>query len=56
MLPRFTEPIKAGMCFALEPKIGRPGSSYVRCEDVLVVEQERARPLTTFPYDPIIID
>jgi Xaa-Pro dipeptidase len=56
MLPRFTEPIKAGMCFALEPKIGRPGSFYVRCEDVLVVEQERARPLTTFPYDPIIID
>jgi Xaa-Pro aminopeptidase len=35
MLPQFTEPIKAGMCFALEPKIGRPGSFYVRCEDVL---------------------
>lgn len=55
MLPRFTEPIKAGMCFALEPKIGRPGSFYVRCEDILIVEQEHARPLTRFPYDPIVI-
>lgn len=55
MLPHFNEPIKAGMCFALEPKIGRPGSFYVRCEDVIVVEQERARPLTTFSYEPIVI-
>ena len=56
MLPRFTEPVKAGMCFALEPKIGRPGEFYVRCEDVIVVEQDRARPLTRFPYDTIIIE
>jgi Xaa-Pro dipeptidase len=56
MLPEFTEPIRAGMCFALEPKIGRPGSFYVRCEDVLVVEQERARRLTTYPYDTIVIE
>jgi len=55
MLPAFTEPIKAGMCFALEPKIGRPGQFYVRCEDVLVVEQERSRPLTRTSYDPIVI-
>ncbi|MDQ3549836.1 MAG: Xaa-Pro peptidase family protein [Chloroflexota bacterium] len=56
MLPEFTEPIRAGMCFALEPKIGRPGSFYVRCEDVCVVEQERARSLTKYPYDTIVIE
>ena len=56
MLPEWTEPIKAGMCFALEPKIGIPGRFYVRCEDVLVVEQERSRPLTRYPYDPIVIE
>jgi Xaa-Pro dipeptidase len=55
MLPHFSEPIRAGMCFALEPKIGRPGSFYVRCEDVLVVEQDGARPLTRYPYDTIVI-
>jgi Xaa-Pro aminopeptidase len=55
MLPAFTEPIQSGMCFALEPKIGRPGQFYVRCEDVIVVEQERSRPLTRFSYDPIVI-
>lgn len=55
MLPKFTEPVQAGMCFALEPKIGRPGSFYVRCEDVVVVEQDRARALTRTPYDPVVI-
>jgi len=55
MLPQFNEPIRAGMCFALEPKIGMPGQFYVRCEDVVLIESERARPLTRFPYDPIII-
>jgi Xaa-Pro dipeptidase len=55
MLPEFTEPIRAGMCFALEPKIGRPGQYYVRCEDVVVVERERARPLTRSTYEPIVI-
>ncbi len=55
MLPEFTEPIEAGMCFALEPKIGRPGQFYVRCEDVVVVEQECARSLTRSTYEPIVI-
>jgi len=55
MLPEFTEPIRAGMCFALEPKIGRPGQFYVRCEDVVVVEQVRARSLTRSTYEPIVI-
>jgi Xaa-Pro aminopeptidase len=55
MLPRFTEPVREGMCFALEPKIGRPGSFYVRCEDVVVVEQGRARSLTLTPYEPVVI-
>jgi Xaa-Pro aminopeptidase len=55
MLPEFTEPIRANMCFALEPKIGRPGQFYVRCEDVCVVEQDRARALTTTSYEPVVI-
>lgn len=55
MTPQFTEPIRAGMCFALEPKIGIPGQFYVRCEDVVVVKADHARPLTRFPYDPIVI-
>lgn len=56
MLPEFDEPIRAGMCFALEPKIGIPGQFYVRCEDVVVVEADRARPLTRYSYDPIVIE
>ncbi|MEI2616871.1 MAG: Xaa-Pro peptidase family protein [Thermomicrobiales bacterium] len=56
MTPGFEEPIRAGMCFALEPKIGIPGRFYVRCEDVVVVEGDRARPLTRYPYDPIVIE
>lgn len=55
MLPTFNEPIRAGMCFALEPKIGKPGQFYVRCEDVITVEENRSRALTRFSYDPIII-
>ncbi len=56
MLPKFNEPIQAGMCFALEPKIGKPGQFYVRCEDVITVENDSARSLTRFPYDPIVIE
>ena len=40
--PGFDEPIRAGMCFTLEPKIWQPGTFYVRCEDVVVVGAERA--------------
>jgi len=55
MQPPFGDPIEAGMVFALEPKIGRPGKFYVRCEDVVAVEDSGGRALTTFSYDPIII-
>lgn len=55
MLPAWTEPVKAGMCFALEPKIGRPGQFYVRCEDVCVVGADAAHSLTRSTYEPIII-
>jgi Xaa-Pro aminopeptidase len=50
-----TEPIRAGMCFTLEPKVWKPGEFYVRCEDVVVVGQSGARSLTQFHYDPIVI-
>ena len=52
---KFHEPIRAGMCFALEPKIWNPGIFYVRCEDVIVVEKERSRSLTKFHYEPNVI-
>lgn len=55
MQPPFDEPLQAGMVVALEPKIGKPGTFYVRCEDVMVIENEHARPLTRFSYDPIVV-
>lgn len=55
MQPPFDEPLRAGMVVALEPKIGKPGRFYVRCEDVMVIESSRARPLTRFSYDPLVI-
>lgn len=49
--PPYNEPIRAGMCFTLEPKVWKPGVFYVRSEDVVVVEATRARALTRAPYD-----
>lgn len=54
--PGFDEPIRAGMCFTLEPKVWKPGVFYVRCEDVVVVGKEGATPLTRFHYDPVVIE
>jgi len=51
-----TEPIRAGMCFTIEPKVWKAGEFYVRCEDVVVVGKDRATPLTRFHYDPMIIE
>jgi Xaa-Pro aminopeptidase len=56
MIPVNKEPIKAGMCFTLEPKVWRPGEFYVRCEDVVVVGKDRATPLTKFHYDPTVVE
>jgi Xaa-Pro aminopeptidase len=52
----FDEPIRKGMCFTIEPKEWKPGEFYVRCEDVVVVEEERARSLTRFHCDPIVVE
>jgi Xaa-Pro dipeptidase len=56
MIPVNQEPIKAGMCFTLEPKVWLPGKFYVRCEDVVVVGKDRATPLTKFHYDPTVVE
>jgi Xaa-Pro aminopeptidase len=56
MIPVNQEPIKAGMCFTLEPKVWRPGKFYVRCEDVVVVGKDGATPLTKFHYDPTVVE
>jgi Xaa-Pro dipeptidase len=56
MIPVNQEPIKAGMCFTLEPKVWRPGKFYVRCEDVVVVGKDRATPLTKFHYEPTVVE
>lgn len=39
-----------------KPRSGCPGVFYVRCEDVVVVEADRATPLTRFHYEPNIIE
>jgi len=54
--PGFNEPVRAGMCFTLEPKVWKPGVFYVRCEDVVVVGKDRANSLTKFCYEPIVIE
>lgn len=53
--PPYDEPIRAGMCFTLEPKVWKPGEFYVRCEDVVVVGAEGARSLTHAPYAPNVV-
>lgn len=53
--PPYNEPIRAGMCFTLEPKIWKPGVFYVRCEDVVLVGAEGARSLTLSPYDVHVV-
>lgn len=53
--PGVNEPIQAGMCFTIEPKVWKPGVFYVRCEDVVVVGKERGTSLTKFHYEPNII-
>jgi Xaa-Pro aminopeptidase len=53
--PPYDEPIRAGMCFTLEPKVWKPGEFYVRCEDVVVVGPDGARALTKSPYEPNVV-
>jgi Xaa-Pro aminopeptidase len=48
-------PIKAGMIFAVEPKINGWGQYYLRCEDNILVGKEKGEVLTPFTYDPVII-
>ncbi len=52
----YTEPVRAGMCFTIEPKVWKPGEFYVRCEDVVVVGRDGATPLTKFHYTPIVVE
>lgn len=52
----YDEPIRAGMCFTVEPKIWKPGEFYVRSEDVVVVGGERAESLTQFHYQPNMLN
>jgi Xaa-Pro aminopeptidase len=53
--PPYDEPIRKNMCFTLEPKVWRPGDFYVRCEDVVVVGPDGARPLTHASYEPVVV-
>jgi Xaa-Pro dipeptidase len=52
LTPSFTEPVRAGMVFTLEPKIWKPGEFYVRCEDMVLVGAERGTSLTKFSHEP----
>lgn len=53
--PGWDEPIQAGMVFTIEPKVWKQGEFYVRCEDTVVVGQERGTSLTKFHYEPTVI-
>ncbi len=53
--PEYTEPIREGMCFTIEPKVWQPGVFYVRSEDTVVVGRDRATSLTRFHYEPTVI-
>lgn len=53
--PGYTEPIRANMCFTIEPKIWKAGEFYVRCEDVVVVGKNGGTSLTRHSYEPIVI-
>jgi Xaa-Pro aminopeptidase len=54
--PPYDEPIRTNMVFTVEPKVWKPGAFYVRCEDMVVVGPDGARPLTHAPYAPNVID
>jgi Xaa-Pro aminopeptidase len=54
--PPYDEPIRTDMVFTVEPKVWKPGEFYVRCEDMVVVGPDGARPLTHAPYAPNIVD
>lgn len=54
--PSAYEPVRAGMIFAVEPKINKFGQFYVRCEDELLVGPETGENLTPFTYEPVIIE
>jgi Xaa-Pro aminopeptidase len=53
--PEFKEPIRANMCFTIEPKIWKAGEFYVRCEDVVAVGKEHGTSLTRHSYEPIVV-
>ncbi|HEU0115719.1 MAG TPA: Xaa-Pro peptidase family protein [Thermomicrobiales bacterium] len=54
--PPYDEPIRTNMVFTVEPKVWKPGVFYVRCEDMVVVGPDGARPLTHAPYAPNVVD
>lgn len=47
----FDEPLRAGMVFALEPKLVFPGRAAVGIEDAFVVTEEGVEPLPALPRD-----
>ncbi len=44
-----------GMVFALEPKIFVPGEVYMRVEDIVLVTESGARPLTLFDREKFVL-
>jgi len=48
LTPQCTEPIRAGMVLALEPKLWLPGEYYLRVEDMVLVGETRSEVLTAF--------
>ena len=51
LTPRFNEPLRAGMVMCIEPKVWHPGEYYHRFEEMVLVTETGAEPLTNFDRD-----
>jgi Xaa-Pro aminopeptidase len=49
--PDCTQPLRAGMVVALEPKLWHAGEYYLRVEDMVLIGKERSEFLTQFRRD-----
>ncbi|MCI1666039.1 MAG: Xaa-Pro peptidase family protein [Atopobiaceae bacterium] len=49
------EPVRAGMCFSIEPGIYLPGEMGVRIEDLLIVREDGCEVMNSYPKDLTVL-
>ena len=47
--------LRAGMVFTIEPGIYLPGELGVRLEDIVILREDGAQPLSHAPKDPLLV-